>query len=164
MYTFLQRINQSLLILLRSLRFQLYKLNFSTFFAEARARTLLRQQVHWSNRRAKLGQYCTIGAWTHGFGLFAVAWLAWSGCELSHLKAFVIYLKAKENRQSIPTNPFTIFELQNPSPDVPELHKIRGSRDLAALNLRKGSLGRRDADVTCRITLRFRYFHYKNML
>ena len=27
------------------------------------------------------------------------------------------------------------FELQNPSPDVPELHKIRGSSDLEAQKL-----------------------------
>ena len=41
-----------------------------------------------------------------------------------------------------PTNPFfTILELQNPSNDVPELHKIRWSPDLEALKLWKVSSG-----------------------
>ena len=34
-----------------------------------------------------------------------------------------------------PTNPFTILELQNPSHDIPELHKIRRSPDREALKL-----------------------------
>ena len=34
-----------------------------------------------------------------------------------------------------PTNPFTILEHQNPSHDVPELHKIRRSPDLKALKV-----------------------------
>ena len=37
------------------------------------------------------------------------------GCELLH---------------SYPTNPFTFLELQNPSFDAPEYHKIRGYPDL----------------------------------
>ena len=34
-----------------------------------------------------------------------------------------------------PTDPFTIFELQNPSHKVPELHEIRRSPDFEALKL-----------------------------
>ena len=40
-----------------------------------------------------------------------------------------------------PTNFFTTLELQNPSHDVSELHKIRQSPDLEALKLWKGSSG-----------------------
>ena len=40
-----------------------------------------------------------------------------------------------------PTSPFTILELQNPSDDVPELHKISRSPDLEALKLWKCSSG-----------------------
>ena len=36
---------------------------------------------------------------------------------------------------SYPTDPFTILELPNASHGVPELNKIRGSRDLEALEL-----------------------------
>ena len=43
--------------------------------------------------------------------------------------------------RTYPTKPFSIFELQNPSPDVTQLQKIRGFPDLEALNLRKGSSG-----------------------
>ena len=39
----------------------------------------------------------------------------------------------------IPTRPFTISELKNPSHDVPQLHKIRRSPDREALKLWKGS-------------------------
>ena len=50
-----------------------------------------------------------------------------------------------------PTNPFTILELQNPSPDVSELHKIRRSPDREALKLWKVSSGRQGR--LCRIFL-----------
>ena len=43
--------------------------------------------------------------------------------------------------ENCPTNPFTIFELQNPSHDAPELYKIRWCPDLRALKLWKGSSG-----------------------
>ena len=46
-----------------------------------------------------------------------------------------------QTQHSFPTNPFPILELQSPSHDVPELHKIRWSPDLEALNLWKGSSG-----------------------
>ena len=39
----------------------------------------------------------------------------------------------------VPANLFTISELQNPSLDIPELHKIRRSPDLEALKLWKCS-------------------------
>ena len=48
---------------------------------------------------------------------------------------------AVPDRPFYPTNPFTILELQNPSHDIPELHKIRWSPDLEALKLWKGSSG-----------------------
>ena len=44
-------------------------------------------------------------------------------------------------RKNGPTRPFTILELRNPSPDVPELHEIRRYPDLEALKLRKGWSG-----------------------
>ena len=40
-----------------------------------------------------------------------------------------------------PTSPFTILKLENPSHDVPELHKIRRSTDLEPLKLGKCSSG-----------------------
>ena len=39
----------------------------------------------------------------------------------------------------VPTDPFTILELPNPSHDVSELHKIRRSTDFEALESGKGS-------------------------
>ena len=42
---------------------------------------------------------------------------------------------------SYPTNPFTILELLHPSHDVSELHKIRRSPDLEALQLWKSTSG-----------------------
>ena len=40
-----------------------------------------------------------------------------------------------------PTDPFTILEFQNPSKDVPEVHKIRQSPDREALKLWKDRSG-----------------------
>ena len=39
------------------------------------------------------------------------------------------------NIVNYPTNPFTILELQNPSHDVPELHKVPRSPDVEARKL-----------------------------
>ena len=59
-------------------------------------------------------------------------------CKMKRLSPTVHFIRTNNN----PTNPFTVLELQNPSNDGSELHKIWRSPDLQALKLWKGSSGK----------------------
>ena len=61
-------------------------------------------------------------------------------CFLSNLEKSD--LVEMELYTAYPTDRFTIFYPQNPSHDVPELHKKHRSPDCEALNLRKDRSGR----------------------